>query len=84
MKYKKPICNCGKELIYSTLIVYQTQKTINKNGTLSKKKSLVSANELGVYSPLGDGDEHLECPHCYERFVCDYDKNGRVIRGRKI
>lgn len=78
MTYKIPTCTCGGELFYSTEHVFKVNRTINKNGTLSKTAKIVM--ELGNASCYGY--EYLICKECPNEYIYDYDEKGRVINLR--
>lgn len=75
-KYKKPICECGTELVYWTERIYHVHQKINKNGTISKKEEI---NEQG------DGAyDRLYCPECRNQYWPEEDEQGRMIRGEEF
>jgi len=84
MTYRKPTCNCGEELVYSTEIVFLVEKTISKTGRMSKRVKKTNVSELGVYDSIGLPIEKLACKKCFSRYVCEYDDKNRVIRGKVI
>lgn len=69
MAYKKPVCDCGTELVVRMDKIAEFEFAINKNGQLSKKGKRVTAfsqNNWGC----------LHCPKCGNRYEFNYDLVG--------
>ncbi len=73
MKYKKPICECGKELTITAVFSCDILWTINSNGKRSKKHTFSADTQSG---------EHLEC-ECGADYEIDFDEKGRILRGKE-
>jgi hypothetical protein len=72
MKYLKPKCDCGADLIYVCEVMYEETQKIKKDGTLAK---IISKCSTGV-----SGAEFLECIKCDNEYCVDI-LHGIIIRG---
>lgn len=76
MAYQKPLCDCGKELVYWEERIYHVHTKINKNGRLSKCKD-VQWSGNGAY-------DRLHCPECGNQYWFNMDSKGRFIRDEEF
>lgn len=81
MAYKKPICDCGSELLYEVDIVQSTTFRILKNGKISKKpyqKGTSGASNFG----------RLICPRCSRTYEYNAKLAGadayKALRGDEL
>lgn len=77
MSYKKPVCDCGKELVWWEQAVYTETYKISQFGLKTKKK---------VYSmPEGALNyQRLHCIDCGSEYEIKEDGKGRIIRGELL
>lgn len=78
MKYEKPKCDCGKELVVSREQFIEVRFKINKNG--SESKNPFSKTKPGFNE---DGFNALICPYCNSSYEFFFEDN-RIYRGEKI
>lgn len=74
MKYKKPVCECGNELVYICDVKYTQWFKINMNGRVRKKPYI----EHQIHT-----DAFFECLWC-SKCNCEYDYellDGKMYRG---
>lgn len=75
MEYKKPICNCGRELIYTEFGQITKDYAINEHG---KRFSKPFDAETIMQT------EELQCPECAVWYEVDRDDRGRIKRGKYV
>ena len=73
MKYEKPICDCGGELLFCVDEISTNFYKITNKGEESKRKydSLPSTSKQA---------ERLVCDDCRKIHPFTYDNEGRIIR----
>lgn len=69
VKYEKPKCDCGEDLVVHYVDYVQYEQKIKKDGTLYKKKDV-----------MGDNVRHsvdiLYCKKCMNSYESDWDLYG--------
>lgn len=80
MKYIKPKCECGENLVIVEERTYERIYNITRNGDLSDKKRIRKRDVLLADVGLA-GSSWLECNQCHKEYDIDYDDNNRIIRG---
>lgn len=75
MLYKKPICECGRELFVQKSVSTEYYYEITSNG--KQKKRQFDKFESNI-------ETNLECKSCNELYYLIEDEMGRIIRGEKI
>jgi hypothetical protein len=76
MKYEKPKCNCGEELIYVTTAVYQVDYKITNNGV----RYIYPFYKGSSYT---DGCAELRCQKCGNRYESDF-QNHKIYCGKEV
>jgi hypothetical protein len=72
MRYQKPSCDCGGELLFVEIEHTEVHYKITKKGSQSKK----------VYDKVekfGTDEQSMKCEDCGSRYPWTYDENGRII-----
>lgn len=69
MAYKKPICDCGKDLVFQVNASVELEYKINKDGHLSKRRKANTA-------PFEQGWGWLFCNSCGNRYDYNYSFRG--------
>lgn len=77
MKYKKPKCECGGNLVFIEERIHEAQSNITNEGDFSKK-SKVRIKDIGV-----SGANWLGCDECGLEYELDFDSKGKIIKGDK-
>jgi len=77
MKYLKPKCECGEDLLIIEERTHEIKFNIKANGNISDKEK-IHREDVGV-----SGASWLECKLCMSEYEIDYDGKDRVIRGDK-
>lgn len=72
--YKKPVCDCGTELVWWSQPTYTVIYQINQNGQKSKRP-------LRMWYEGEEPFERLQCPECGTEYKIEYDEKGRILRG---
>ncbi len=85
VKYIKPICDCGTELIFNVdLIIPSVDFKINKNGQLAKVPIRKTTLKLATHSNWG----RLVCPSCDNEYETnmkfDGEDKGKILRDDRI
>lgn len=85
MAYKKPICDCGSELVFNVDIVIENViYKINKNGSISKTSMRNFSRREGRQLNFG----RLECLTCGNQYEVNMDlygeNKGKVFRDDPI
>ena len=74
MKYEKPKCECGEELIILEHTMHTTNnRKIKTDGRLAERNFGETATEVHAVE--------LNCPSCCNSYEIEFDKGGRVLRG---
>ncbi len=71
---KKPMCDCGGELLIYTEEVHKLYWKINKDGKKSKRFIDRNDGDNNIY-------DRLRCSECGMEFWYDEDDEGRIIKG---
>jgi len=76
MKYLKPKCECGENLVYIEERTHEDRYAINRYGeTINKRKR--HRSDIGL-----TGASWLECLKCQKEYDIDYEEDGnKIIRG---
>lgn len=74
MSYKKPICDCGEELVIRQEVVYEDETKITANGEKYKKSKTMFVIDYLNW-------ERLHCIKCGKEYEYELDEKQRIIRG---
>jgi hypothetical protein len=71
--YKKPVCHCGRELVFVEEYYYREQRSIDEDGKVIARKMRRTEDDKYVL------EEFLRCPKCTDRFDFNLDELGRIV-----
>lgn len=76
MSYQKPICDCGKDLLFDVCRVVNRSYKVNRNGEPYKNPTRTYEGEVDT--------QVLYCFECSTTFSVDNDDKNRIVKGDKI